>query len=340
MILLWAVITVAILYGAPVFSRGARRGEDRGSAARNGEVSTGDAAQKAGGRGTGFWSRKEVWTAGLMGLFFLMPHLLHLFAMGDQSWGATGAKFSTEFFWNNLSVNGPYYLNNDLFPAAFTALAVVGLLFARLDLRWRLMVFVWFLLFWGIFLFFYAGSYKYGADVRFALVSFMPIAVLAGMGGERIRSWIGRAGSVGVNGKAAGVMIVLVLIFTWMPYVPLVRAVGQEAWGARYDHHHAREFIKKIPPRSIVLSHNATMFLVWGQNAIQAYAGARNPEIVQNLMETYQGHVYFHYSYWCNIPTDGNRQLCEAVMARYNMEEIASASEQTYRYGLYKMIKK
>ncbi len=192
----------------------------------------------------------------------------------------------------------------------------------------------------GTFLFFYAGSYKYGADVRFALLSFLPLAVLAGMGGERIRSWIGRAGSVRVNGKTAGVLIVLVLMFTWMPYLPLVRAVGQEAWGARYDHHYAREFIKKIPPRSIVLSHNATMFLVWGQNAIQAYAGIRNPEIVRNLMETYQGRVYFHYGYWCNIPTDGNRQLCEDVMARYNMEEIASASEQTYRYGLYKMIEK
>ncbi|MFH1080043.1 MAG: glycosyltransferase family 39 protein [Pseudomonadota bacterium] len=334
LILLWAVITVAILCASPVFSRGTGRGEDGGSDTCN------KADRKSGGRGTGFWSRREVWTAGLLGLFFLMPHLLHLFAMGGQSWGATGAKFSTEFFWNHLSVNGLYYLNNDLFPAAFTVLAVVGLLFARLDLRWRLMVFVWFLLFWGIFLFFYAGSYRYGADVRFALLSFMPIAVLAGMGGERVRSWIGRAGSVGMSEKTAGVLIVLVLMFTWMPYLPLVRAVGQEAWGARYDHRHAREFIKKIPPRAIVLTHNATMFLVWGQNAIQAYAGIRNPDIVRNLMETYQGHVYFHYGYWCNIPTDGNKQLCEDVMARYNMEEIASASEQAYRYGLYKMSKK
>ncbi len=46
---------------------------------------------------------------------------------------------------------------------------------------------LWFVLFWGIFLFFYAGSYRYGADVRFALLSFMPLAVLAGIGGEALR---------------------------------------------------------------------------------------------------------------------------------------------------------
>ncbi|MCX5855486.1 MAG: hypothetical protein NTZ24_13115, partial [Deltaproteobacteria bacterium] len=344
------ILLCTIIGTAPIFSHGATKNSAEESAAGSGE----EGAQETGSDkrkrwGTVLLLRKEIWTAGLVTLFFLLPHFLHLYAMSGQDWGAQGAKFSTEFFLHNLSVNGPYYLNNALFPAVFTVLAIVGLLFARYDLKWRLMIFVWFLLFWGIFLFFYAGSYRYGADVRFALVTFMPIAVLAGMGGERIRSWIegfcekgarGLRRCEGAGGKRIGILIVLVLIFTWMPFLPLVRTVGQEAWGARYDHYYAREFIRKIPGQSIVVTHNPTMFLIWGQSAIQTHVGVHNPEIIRNLMDRYQGHVYFHYNFWCNTPTDGNRQLCEVVMARYNMEEIASASEKTYRYGLYKMINK
>ena len=75
-------------------------------------------------------------------------------------------------------------------------------------------------------------------------------------------------------------LLVIVLLVSWLKFLPLVRLVGQEAWGARYDHDHAREFIKKIPNRAIVLSHIPTMFLLWGQNAIQTFAGINNPEII------------------------------------------------------------
>ena len=49
---------------------------------------------------------------------------------------------------------------------------------------------VWFLLFWGIFIFFYAGSYNYGADVRFALVSYIPIALIAGYGAAALEGLV------------------------------------------------------------------------------------------------------------------------------------------------------
>jgi hypothetical protein len=311
--------------------------------------------------------RKEIWTAGLMTLIFLIPHFLHLYATSGESWGAQGAKFSVDFFWKNLAVNGPYYLDNALFPALFAAMALIGLVFSRYDLKWRLMIFLWFLLFWSLFLFFYAGSYRYGADVRFALVTYMPLAVLAGMGMERIRAWIEEiVGNYSewrglksaattedrerandekraltcnkrIKVKSVDALIILILIFTWMPFLPLLRTVGQEAWGARYDHYHAREFIKKIPERSIVLTHIPTMFFVWGQSAIQAYTGIQNPEVIKSLMDKYQGNVYFHDNFWCNIPSDPNRKLCEEIRGKYDLEEISRAREQTYEYGMYKM---
>ena len=87
--------------------------------------------------------------------------------------------------------------------------------------RWRLLIALWFALFWGVFLPFYAGSYKYGADVRFALVSFMPLAVLAGYGAGAIRDALGRP-----RGEA---LLTLVVLLSWMTFLPSIRLEGQEA---------------------------------------------------------------------------------------------------------------
>jgi hypothetical protein len=276
---------------------------------------------------------RRLWTFGLLTTLFLLPHLLHLYAVSGYTWGAEGDKFSWEFFCNNLYTNGVYYLDNRYFPVVLTALAAAGLLCSRTLLRWRLLMSCWFVMFWGVFLFFYAGSYRYGADVRFALVSFMPLAILAGMGG----GWITNIVADESKRLAVSTLVVLVVLFSFLQFMPLVRCVGQEAWGSRHDHLYAREFIKKIPRRSIVLTQNPTMFLLWGQNAIQTYAGINNPGLIKNLMKKYQGHVYFHYNYWCNAKSEHNRRLCQAIKERYRLTEVASACEQDFEYGLYKM---
>lgn len=275
---------------------------------------------------------KKFWGFGLLTALFLLPNLLHFYALGGHSWGAEGAKFSFGFFWENLRVNGLYYLNNESFPTLFTLLFLVGLVLARHALKWKLLTLTWFLLFWGIFLFFYAGSYRYGADVRFSLLSFMPLSILAGMGGAYLREKI-----EGLISKDTSFFVILVLLFAFVRFLPLVRQVGQEAWGARYDHKYAREFIKKIPERSIVLTHNPTMFLLWKQNAIQTYAGINNPDLIKRLMKKYYGHVYFHYDYWCNTKSERNQRLCREIKEKYRLEEIVSAQEQDYKYALFKM---
>jgi hypothetical protein len=300
---------------------------------------------------------------GLIAFALIIPHIWHFFAMSDQSWGASGAKFSTSFFPNNLTVNGFYFLNNKGFPVLFTLLALAGLA------AWKgrpgrggeeigpgsvSLILLWFLLFWGIFLFFYAGSYKYGADVRFALVCFMPLAVLAGLGGDALRKWVaggedapkgegeaaaggGRPGLRTVYRRPFAALLILLLLFCWLKFVPLVRLVGQEAWGARYDHKYSHEFIRKIPNRSIVVTHIPTMFLLWGQNAIQSYAGINNPDLIRDLMTRYNGHVYFHKNYWCNTLNDENKTICNGMQLRYDLEPVAVAREQSYEYGLYRM---
>jgi len=304
-------------------------------------VAANTAADTAGGSPEDFrhpFLSRRFWAAGIAAFALLVPHIWHIWAVSGHSWGAEGAKFAFTFFGNNLSTNGLYYLDNAAFPVLFTLLAVLGLA-AGLSKDRRLvgLIGLWWFLFWGIFLFFYAGSYRYGADVRFAVLSFMPLAVLAGIGGGAVRGWLERIGTLQGTKGAASALLVLVLLLAWLKFLPLVRLVGQEAWGARYDHNHAREFIKKIPERSIVLTHVPTMFLVWGQNAIQAYAGVNNPDLIRDLMARYGGNVYFHQSYWCNTQNDSNRLVCEVIRGRYDLAPVATAREQTNEYGLYRM---
>lgn len=275
---------------------------------------------------------RRIWSFGPLSTLFLLPHLLQFYAVSGHTWGAKGSAFALSFLRPNLAVNGLYYLKNQEFPLILTLLATAGLLLARGRARWLLLT--WFLLFWGIFLFFYAGSYHYGADVRFALLAFMPLAVLAGMGAGRLRALLAR-----VNGPARAIesAILIVLVFSFLRFLPLVRREGQEAWGARYDHAHAHAFLREVPERAIILTQTPTMFLLWGQNAIQTYAGINNPGLIKDLLKRYQGHVYFHENYWCNTQNVRNRRLCQAIREKYDLEEVAAASEQHYRYGLYKL---
>ena len=266
---------------------------------------------------------------GVLPAFFLFPHILHIYTASGNAWGAEGDTFSLAFAGKNFATNGLYYLNNRHFPVLFTALAAVGLLPLGEAGRWRLMTAIWFLLFWGIFLLFYAGSYEYGADVRFAVVSFMPLSVLAGLGAGSIRNAIPR--------RSGGALIVMVVLAVWINFLPMIRTEGQEAWGARYDHYYARTFLEKVPRRSVILTHIPTMFLLWQQSAIQTYAGINNPDVIQFLMTKYGGEVYFHYNYWCNTATEKNQKLCQMIRERYDLEEVAIAKEQNYTYGLYKI---
>ena len=123
-------------------------------------------------------SDRKFWAYSLFAGVLLIPHLIHLYAVSGHSWGAEESKFALSFFSNNFSVNGLFYVNNREFPSVFTILAFSGLLFSRESIKYKACLLTWFLLFFGIFLFFYAGSYHYGADVRFSLLTFLPLAVL------------------------------------------------------------------------------------------------------------------------------------------------------------------
>ena len=128
------------------------------------------------------------------------------------------------------------------------------------------MAYLYFLCFWAVFLFFYAGSYNYGADVRFSLLTYPAVAILAGAGASVVHDVATRNSAPGRH-VAAGVCAVLCMQFLW--YLPHVRASGEEAWAARADVDFVHEVTRMLPRNSYVLTHNPSLFLLRGVNAGQ-----------------------------------------------------------------------
>ncbi len=282
-----------------------------------------------------------------LAIFFLLiiPHIVHLYAVKDMGWGATGPKFSTQYFRGNFVSNFLHYFRNQQFPLLTTIFFILGVVLnnKEKDIQdpWYLwkaksVVGLWFLLFWGIFIYFYAGSYTYGADVRFALVSYIPIALLAGSGASALHARLERWFQVICPAYVLGGIIIV----WFLSFVPYVRTVGQEAWAARADHEYAKVMAQELPRDSIILTHNPNMFLVWGKNAGQASLATEHSQYFSNFFRRYPGGIYFHYNFWCNVSDPLQQSFCKNILARFNATPILTFKERDYTYVLYKIEKK
>jgi hypothetical protein len=283
--------------------------------------------------GVSEFRKPTLYGMGGMLALLVVPQLLHIYSVRTEAWGAIGARFSLNYLAPNLNTNGIFYLDNQEFPLLFTLLALLGLCVAR---GWGKKAFVgiWFLLFWGIFLVFYAGSYRYGADVRFSLVSYMPLAIFAGLGLGWIHEKLGR--------RPIGVRLIpaLIVLFAFSSFLPGIHARRQEAWASRADHMYAQKFAEILPENSMILTHNPNMFFLWGKSAAQASLVSQNPVFADGLLNHFQGGVYFHYNFWCNVDDPVQKQFCLNVLDMFETELIREYTERNYRFALYKLIRR
>ena len=268
-------------------------------------------------------------------LALIIPHLVQLYAVRGENWGSTGPRTGIVYFWDNFRVNALYYFANLHFPVLFTLVFFLGMVLKR-NLREKIFLLIWFLLFWGIFLFFYAGSYRYGQDVRFSLVSYMPIALLGGSGLSKLWEWFQRQGLGSVYLKASVVVILIIFI----GFLPHIRAIGEEACQARADHYYAQKMAEQLPDNAMVLTHNPNMFLVWGKNAAQTAVATHSESAMNYFFDRYTGGVYFHFNYWCNVNNERERNFCRTILERYQHELLAHFTESGYTFALYRLYKK
>ncbi len=274
----------------------------------------------------------RLWWCGLLFLTLAAANIGHLAAVRNESWGTSGARVSLSYVLPHLSVNGPFYFRDGRFPAVFTLLALVGV-FARGFGRERLAMAGYFGVFFGMPLVFYAGSYNSGADVRYSLRTYPPLAVRGGLGASRLARWVHGIDSR-VTGRAA---VAGALVFQFLWYLPLVRATTQEAWAARADVRFARSFAAELPPNSYVLTHNPGMFHVWGINAGQMSLVVLNPTYVEDLTERFAGGIYLHWNFWCNVQDRTQREFCRLALGRGPATLVSEYRERDQRYAVYRL---
>ena len=275
-------------------------------------------------------ARPRGWWIGLLFLVLASVHIAHLFAVRHIDWGTSQARFSLSYVRDNLRVNGWFYLADERFPAAFTLLALFGLTMSAFA-RARLAMALYFLLFFGIDLIFYAGSYNYGADVRYSLLTYPPIAVFAGLGGARAARFLTR------YGLPARTLMATAMAFLFLSYAPVVRATTEEAWAARADVRFARLFARELPPDSYVLTHNPGMFQLWGYSAGQLPLIVQNPAYVRYLSGRYTGGVFIHWNFWCNVQDPVHPEFCRRALELGTVELVREYRERDQRFALYRI---
>jgi hypothetical protein len=272
------------------------------------------------------------WWAGLLFVVLSSVHIAHLFAVRHIDWGTTQARFSLAYVPGNLSVNGWFYLADGRFPIVFTLLALFGLT-APAFRRERMSMALYFLLYFAIGLLFYAGSYNYGADVRYSLLTYPPIAVLAGLGVSRLADVLAH------RGLPARPIIFTAMAFLFLWYAPVVRATTEEAWAARADVRFARQFAQDLPSNSYVLTHNPGMFQLWGHNAGQLPLIVQNPAYVRYLSARYTGGVFVHWNFWCNVQDPVHPEFCRRALQLGTVEVVREYRERDQRFALYRITK-
>lgn len=257
---------------------------------------------------------------------------LHVFVVRGESWGASGPRFSWAHLEHNLHANTLYYLDNRRFPLVIAGLAAIGV--AKLLRSRGVVLLLHGLIFWGVFLFFYAGSYQYGADVRYALMSMPAVVSAAGVGAAWILGKVPER--LGVRWRVAAWCAVLGIVIAG--FLPLMRAEGEEAWQARRDVEFARTVSAKLPRNSVVLTHNPAMFHVWGVAATQMHIAVTEPTYVAGILtRRFAGGVFLHWNYWCNTVDDPAVELCDAARAGFSWREVVSLSEREFRVALLEL---
>ncbi|MEO0294166.1 MAG: hypothetical protein ABIN61_08125, partial [candidate division WOR-3 bacterium] len=259
------------------------------------------------------------------------PMILHLYSVKGESWGAEGAKISLSYFPYNFKTNSLFYFINREFPLLFSLFGFLGLFFWRGYFKEKGILLSWFLVFWGVFLFFYAGSYRFGQDVRFSLLSYPPLAIFGACG----FSFLVRVFERRI--KFIKQILIFFVLFNFTSFLPFAAAEGEEAWAARKDHEYAIEFTKLLPPNSIVYTHNPNIFLLNKKSAIQSAMETYNPGIIQYHLEQFKGGVYLHYNYWSNTDDPIQRSFTENILNNYNYITVREYYYRNYKYGLYKI---
>lgn len=279
--------------------------------------------------------------------------------------GLFDALTSGEYKDGNLYNNIRFFLTdpNNRFPPIYTILFILGLLAggpirvfgdwnrstfkqfivaAVFKARWKnkLILIIWFGLYWGIFLIFYAGSYYYGNDDRFSLLCYVPLALLAGVGVEMIERLV----AVKMPMRGARTLLLCTLVIVFSRYISVVSAVKDGAWLSRADHEFALEFAKTLPPESVLISHNPAIFNMHYKSSMLASFIFGHQDRLEQIVRERPGQVYLHWGYWAVVPDALQNRFSNTVREQFECTEVDSRTVRNpaspndkYTFRFYRM---
>jgi hypothetical protein len=259
----------------------------------------------------------------LMVAVLCLPAFLHIYlAAKGSDWGAEGGdKFSFAIFKQNFPINTKFFLFGYQYvahPFFLTALAVFGLMLLILSGRWRVAAFllIWFLSFFLLYCAFYAGSVRYGTDVRYTLAYYPALILLAA--------------SVGLAMKPRALLLLSAVLIGYfaMTALPQVTTPGpaiREAEGARAYRVFAMDF--QFPPNCTVFSHVSSMYLDRGIPSGQLWY-LETPDVFSQANSTC---LIFDYGYWCSVPPFRDTQ-CANLLATHSYQKLGTDPSGEYTY--------
>lgn len=255
--------------------------------------------------------------------------LLHISIAGKGSdWGAGELeKFSIGNFIQIFPVNSKFllfgYPEISVHPVSLSIFALIGLglmlvpkrgLFLPKQAIFLSLVFLSFFL---LYCFFYAGSVKYGADVRYALAYYPALALLAGSFG-RILS---RNGAI-----ILAVFLITSSLYHAFPQVSRQGPEIAEAKRARDYRDYALLEISRgnLPKECVIISHVTSIYANEGYSTAQPWY-IENAEQEAQIREK-NACVIFDYGFWCTVPPFEEGQ-CRRISQVFSERAVSRSPE-------------
>jgi len=268
-------------------------------------------------------------------LILILPTVEHTNNMKYEDWGASGNKFSKDVIKGNLVDNSKFFVENTRFPLIFTIFSIIGIIFGLYKYPKKIIPFIiWFLLFFAIFIPFYAGSFNYGKDVRFSLNLYPSVAIFCGLGFYLLNLILLKRFKQKKEPikLSIHILIILLILVSFVPFVGLISNYGEKGWDAKAAHDFA---VRESPniKNCIVISRVPSMFLVSGVPSIQLFL-VFDKGMMRKLHEEY-GCVMFYEEYWCiNFPED-DEGVCSDFKNNYNLKIYKSSQTRDKTYTFY-----
>jgi len=274
---------------------------------------------------------------------FITPYLIHIeYADKTDTWGADGKKFGFEYAQKNIPENFWFWVHGYPtieHPILFTIFALIGAVFClKKELKKFVVLSSWFLIFFLIYGFFYAGSVRYGVDVRYALNGYPSFILFAGYGIYALsKFFIKKRVNVHIFDIILVAVILSSFIYFYLPSVSTPADKIQDAYGARHYHEFALENAKKLDENCYILSHVPSMYLLIDKASLQTWNGQNEQRMKELFNKT--DCVIFDDGYWCTIPPY-QESVCKQMFDKYTLKIIDQFNDNVEQkiYTFYRVV--